>query len=78
MSSNLCWELYDKPEKTLSSALKYKLRVKYMEYGEPVDCVLCESDVSFLEGLYIAGIEGAYKLINLIKSHERVHVYESF
>lgn len=76
MSSNLYWIQTAVPSNhALSDELKFALR---KEYGEPVRLNLDESDLSYLRGLFHAGLKDAEKLIKAIHKHGEIRVFEDF
>ncbi len=73
MSHTLYWEPVKQGGVSLPDALKFALRE---QYGFPVDEVLDESDLGFVEGLVAAKVPGAVVLHGALGTHGRVHVQE--
>ena len=77
MSSSLYWErIKENPyDGALDDMLKYILRKKY---DEPINTIVDESDIPYLEGLQDAGIKGAKELISAIKKYGKIHIEEIY
>ncbi len=74
MSSSLIWEPANSKKPSLDSSVKMSMRKLY---GEPVDCVLSEKDLSFLRGALAAGAD-IQKVIDLIMEHGYVKFREEY
>ena len=73
MSSTLYWKPVIDYKGYFSDLLKYALRKKYTN---PINRIFMASDIPFLEGLFLGGIEDANVLINLIHKHGSILVNE--
>lgn len=79
MSSSLRWEPITNKGESLSSELKFLLRIPY---GSPIGITLNESDIPYLTGLRDAAGEGIKKeiqiLITAIVKYGEIKVWEQF
>ncbi len=75
MSSTLTFEPFDRKKKTLSDEIKFMLRNRY---GEPIDAAIDVEEIPFLEGLIVAGVSEADKIINAIKKHGKIILKEEY
>lgn len=75
MSSNLYWKPVMKESNDLPDELKYALQKRYEGYIEGT--ILEYDDISYLEGLRDAGVKGAQDLIEAIKQHDLVRIWET-
>ena len=76
MSSTLYWKpIRPRKGKSLSTSLKW---IFQKNYGSPVNAVLTEEDLPYLQGLADAQIEDAQKLIDAIEKYGRISLEESW
>lgn len=75
MTANLYWEPIIEPKRSLSDELKYALRKRFdIERGQKQR--LDESDINYLSGLKDGGVKGTDELIEAIKKHGEVEIFE--
>lgn len=79
MSSNLTAEPINRKKLNLGTSLKFALRKKY---GEPVNIVMCNTNLSFIEGLIAGGNDElsaeAQKLYQYIEKYGEVLIKEEY
>ena len=75
MSSTLIWEPLNRKKKDLPDEIKYILRKKY---GEPINIVLRENDIGYLQGIKDAGVLSIEILINAIEKYQEILVQEEW
>ena len=75
MSSTLIWEPLNRKKKDLPDEIKYILRKKY---GEPINIVLRENDIGYLQGIKDAGVLSIEILINAIEKYQEIVVQEEW
>lgn len=74
MGTNLVWEpVIHKEQESLPIGLKWALRKRY---GASVNRELDSGDLSYLQGLADADLEGAQVLIDAIEKHDVIRVWE--
>lgn len=83
MSSTLFWAPVPIPPTgyQLADSLKFVLRKRFGQenlYESEGGVVLNSAAMSYLEGLEDAGVEGVTDLIEAIKKHNTVRVYEEY
>lgn len=75
MTMNLYWQPVHTDAEDLDDKLKFILRERY-GLGSSVDVRLNASDTAYLQGLRDAGVKDAQKLLDAIKKHGEIRVFE--
>lgn len=78
MSSTLMWSPVMKYKGSLSDNLKFALRKRTDWCDNSANGTYGESDIPFLKGLHVGGVEDADKLIKLIEKHGDIQLAEQY